>query len=102
MLILENTKNQNNFIYDNISENILKIKYDMTSYDLSKPQNACVGNVSLNDKIFKKLKFKKSISTRMKNMCFYLFVKFPSIFIPNKQTRRNFKEKMKLLIFKED
>ena len=102
LLILENTKNQNNFIYDNISENILKIKYDMTSYDLSKPQNACVGNVSLNDKIFKKLKFKKSISTRMKNMYFYLFVKFPSIFIPNKQTRRNFKEKMKLLIFKED
>ena len=102
LLILENTPNQNNFIYDNISENILKIKYNMTSYDINKPQNACARNVLLNDKIFKQLKLKKSIYTYLRNICFYLLVKFPSIFIHKKQTRRNFREKMKLLIFKED
>ena len=102
LLILENTPNQNNFIYDNISENILKLKYDMTSYDINKPQNACAGNVLLNDKIFKKLRIRKSVSTNVKNICFYLLVKFPSIFILKKQVRRNFREKMKLLIFKED
>ena len=102
LLILENTPQQNEFIYNNISEFVLKIKYDMTSYDLNKPENACAGNVSLNDKIFKMLRIKKSISTNVKNICFYLLVKFPSIFIFKKQIRRNFREKMKLLIFKED
>ena len=102
LLILENTPKQKEFIYNNISDFVLKIKYDMTSYDLNKPENACAGNVSLNDKIFKQLKVKKSISTYLRNSFFNLLVKFPTMLIPKKQTRRNFREKMKLLIFKED
>lgn len=102
LLILENIPNQNDFIEEHISDNIIKIKYDMTSYDLNKPQNACTGNVSLNDKIFKQLKLKKTLLTRLKSIYFYICVKFPAMFIPIKSVRRNFKEKMKLLILKED
>ena len=102
LLILENQANQNGFIEENISEHILKIKYDITSCDSSKAQNLCAGNVLLNDKILKQLKLKKSIFLYLNNIYFYLLVKFPSMFIPIKQVRRNFREKMKLLIFKED
>ncbi len=101
LLFLENTPKQNEFIQENISDFVLKIKYDMTSYDTSKPENECIGNTRLNDEIFKLLKIKKPVSLYLKNICFYLFVKLPSMFIPIKQTRRNFREKMKLLIFKE-
>lgn len=100
LLVLKNIKGQNNFTYENIQNNIIRVSYDTLEYDTLFPEKECIGNVKLNDKLFAKLSLKISKEEKIKKIMYNFLVKYPSFIILNKPQRRLFREKLKQKIFK--
>ncbi len=102
-LILENKSDEVNFVEEHIQKDIIKVKYDLVSYEKNFPEKEWAGNVKLNDKLFSKLTLNISMKEKINKLIFNVFIKYPSFLIPNKQKRKLFREKLnKHLILSRD